>query len=170
MKFSDILIIGIILGVGYTYFFSNTEAPSVNENLITQFDKRDVIKRSEWSEGKVIDGIQIYTASKDYTLANSIWMLGKDEAAVTVLTEGKQPEFEATFIVSQCNQLAMVVTDKEASTVKNDVMTIFKSAFDSDKDKDGVLRASGEISGRHFDVSVRKLGSVSTFSCGIKTA
>ncbi|WP_438436644.1 hypothetical protein [Kluyvera georgiana] len=170
MKFSNILILGVILGGGYTYLFPKDKSPTINEVLIAKFDKSDVVKRSDWEKGSVIDGVQIYSARKDYTVFQSIWSLGKDDAGVTVLTAGKTPKIEAAFALTQCNQLAKTVVDSEAPAITDAVSSVFQNAIASDKDKNGVLRATGDVGGRTYDVSARVIGSVLTFSCGIKTA
>ncbi|UCQ39656.1 hypothetical protein DCF38_08890 [Edwardsiella piscicida] len=142
MKFFDILILGVVLGGGYTYFVSKEKPPTTNQKLITQFDKHDVIKRSDWEKGDLIDGIQVYTVRKDYTVYQSIWSLGKDDAGVIVLTPGRTPAFEAAFALSQCSRLAKAVVNSDASTIADDVSSIFKNAITADKDKNGVLRAT----------------------------
>ena len=153
MKFSDILILGVILGGGYTYFFSQDEPPTINEKLITQFDKHDVIEQHGWKKGKVIDGVQVYSVRKDYTVFQSLWNLGKNEASVIVLTEGKTPKIEAAFALNQCNQLAKAVIDNETSTITDAVFSVFQKALAADKDKEGVLRATGDVGGKLYDVS-----------------
>lgn len=50
MKFSNILILAVILGGGYTYLFPKDKTPTINEKLISQFDKHDVINSSEWGK------------------------------------------------------------------------------------------------------------------------
>lgn len=170
MKFSDILILGIILGGGYTYFFSKNTPPTVNEKLITQFDKHGIIKKNDWEKGKIIEGVQIYTSRKEYTAFQSVWNLGVNEAGVIVLTEGKLPKAEAAIALGQCNQLAKTVTDNETSITTDAVFSVFQKALAADKDKEGVLRATGDVGGKSYDVSARVIGSVLTFSCGIKTA
>ncbi|HGY4723304.1 TPA: hypothetical protein ACNV1G_004553 [Citrobacter amalonaticus] len=169
MKFSDIVIFSVIIVGGYTYF-SKTTAPTANEKLISQFDKHNIVKQNEWTKGNVIDGIQVYTAKKDYTIIYSVWLLGKNEAAVTVLADGKMPESQGVFIISQCNQLVMAVTNRKVTDVKDEVLSILEKAGGADKDKDGVLRASGEIAGKLFRVSIREIDSIPAFTCAIKTA
>ncbi|EPF3479902.1 TPA: hypothetical protein L9R56_003226 [Klebsiella pneumoniae] len=169
MKFSNILILAVILGGGYTYFFSKDKSPTVNEKLISQFDKHDVINSSEWGKGNVIDGVQIYTVRKDYAVFQSIWSLGRGEAGVMVLTEGKEPKIEAAFALSQCNQLASAVIDTKAAATSDAVFSVFQKALSAEKDDKGVLRATGEVGGKSYDVSARVIDSVLTFSCGIKT-
>ncbi|WP_340068555.1 hypothetical protein [Escherichia coli] len=169
MKFSDILILAVILGGGYTYFFSKDKTPTTNEKLISQFDHHDVINRNEWGKGNVIDGVQIYSVRKDYAVSQSVWSLGKNEASVMVLTEGKEPKIEAAFALSQCNQLASAVIDTKTADISDLVFSVFQKALSSEKDTKGVLRATGEVGGKSYDVSARVIGSVLTFSCGIKT-
>ncbi|WP_078000360.1 hypothetical protein [Edwardsiella tarda] len=169
MKFFDILILGVVLGGGYTYFFSKEKPPTTNQKLIAQFDKHDVIKRSEWEKGDLIDGIQVYTVRKDYTVYQSIWSLGKNDADVIVMTSGATPTFDAAFALSQCSQLAKAVVNSDASTIADDVSSIFQNAIAADKDKNGVLRATGNVSGRAYSVSARTIGSALTFTCDIKT-
>ncbi|WBW63657.1 hypothetical protein [Klebsiella electrica] len=169
MKFSNILILAVILGGGYTYFFSKDKNPTVNEKLISQFDKHDVINSSEWGKGNVIDGVQIYSVRKDYSVFQSIWSLGRGEAGVMVLTEGKDPKIEAAFALSQCNQLASAVIDTKTAATSDAVFSVFQKALSAEKDDKGVLRATGEVGGKSYDVSARVINSVLTFSCGIKT-
>ena len=169
MKFSNVLILAIVLGGGYSYFFPKKEPQTINEKLIAQFDKQDVIKRNDWEKGNIIDGVQIFSVRKDYSVFQSVWALGKDEASVMVLTEGKTPKIEAAFALSQCNQLAKSVADSDDSTVHDAVFSIFQNALATDKDKNGILRATGNVDGKSYDISVRTIGSTVTFGCGIRT-
>lgn len=169
MKFSNVIILAVILGGGYSYLFPKNAVPAPNEVLITQFDKHDVVKRSEWRKGNVIDGVQIYSVRKDYAVFQSIWSLGRDEAGVMVLTEGKEPKIEAAFALSQCNQLASAVIDTKNDDTSDAVFSVFQKALSAEKDNKGVLRATGEVSGKSYDVSARVIDSVLTFSCGIKS-
>ncbi|EPG4110212.1 MULTISPECIES: hypothetical protein [Klebsiella/Raoultella group] len=169
MKFSNVIILAVILGGGYSYLFPKNAAPTPNEVLITQFDKHDVVKRSEWRKGNVIDGVQIYSVRKDYAVFQSIWSLGRDEAGVMVLTEGKEPKIEAAFALNQCNQLASAVIDTKTDDTSDAVFSVFQKALSAEKDNKGVLRATGEVGGKSYDVSARVIDSVLTFSCGIKS-
>ncbi|EEI6239537.1 hypothetical protein GUQ72_000727 [Salmonella enterica subsp. enterica] len=168
MKFTDALIIAVILVGGYMYLFPK-DKPTTNESLIAQFDKRDVVKRNDWKKGKVIDGVQVYSARKDYSEFQSVWSLGRNEAGAIVLTEGKAPKVEAAFALSQCNKLASAVTDAEISTITDPVFSVFQAALASKRDAKGILRASGDVGGKSYNVSIRAIGSALTFSCGIKT-
>lgn len=170
MKFSDILILAVILGGGYSYFFSKEKMPTLNEQLITQFDKHDVVGKNQWEKGKVIDGVQVYAVRKDYTVYQSLWNLGVKDAGVIVMSAGEATKIDAAFALSQCNQLAKAVTDNESTTITDAVFSIFQRALAADKDKDGILRSSGNVDGKVYDVSARVIGPALTFTCGIKTA
>ncbi|AFJ48075.1 hypothetical protein [Shimwellia blattae] len=169
MKFSNVIILAVILGGGYSYFFPKNAAPTPNEVLITQFDKYDVVKRSEWRKGNIIDGVQIYSFRKEYPAFQSVWSLGKDEAGVMVLTEGKNLKIEAAFALNQCNQLAGAVLNKDSSHINDAVFSVFQKALGSEMSSANALDASGDVSGRRFDVSARVINSVLTFTCGMQT-
>ncbi|KFB93073.1 hypothetical protein GTGU_04746 [Trabulsiella guamensis ATCC 49490] len=169
MKFINTLILGFIVVVTGKFLYEKENQPSVNERLISQFDKYDIIKRNSWKKDNIVDGVQVYSIRKDYTLFQSLWHLGKDKANVMVLTEGKEVKIDAAFALSQCNQLAIVVTDDDTPTIRDAVFSVFQNALAAGKDEEGVLRASGDVGGKPYSIFVRTIGSVLTFSCSIET-
>lgn len=165
MKFTNILLLSIILGGGYTYFFEKREQPTFNENLITQFDKRDVVKRNEWKKGDVIDGIQAYSARKDYSMLQSVWGLGVKNTSVTAFTTGVMPQVERQAVLEQCVQLAKIVLNSDDDSIVNAVSTIFSAATKAYQEAGKKVRASGDIGLTPFSVQVQNIAPVLTYSC-----
>ncbi|EMR0566578.1 TPA: hypothetical protein ROF92_000069 [Citrobacter freundii] len=167
MKFIGYICFFIVLMWAASSLLGKDKSQTVNEKLITQFEKRDVVKRHEWNKGKVIDGVQVYTARKDYVILQSIWGLGVKEASVIILTTGKTPQVEIPVVLGQCVQLAKVVMDSDAESITDAVSTIFTAAIQTYKKEGKKVEASGDIGSTPFSVTVQDISSVLTYGCGV---
>jgi len=165
MKFTNVLLLSIILGGGYTYFFDKREQPTFNENLITQFDKRDVVKRNEWKKGDVIDGVQAYSARTKYSMLQSVWGLGVKNTSVIIFTTGTMPQTEHQVALKQCIQLAKTVMNSDAESIEDAVTTIFSEATKAYEENGKKVQASGDIGLTPFSVQVQNIAPVLTYSC-----
>jgi hypothetical protein len=61
--------------------------------------------------------------------------LGVDDARVTVLTYGRNPEFEPVLAMGQCENLAIAVFDSDSKPIKDAVSAIFTTAAETYKKK-----------------------------------
>jgi hypothetical protein len=75
MKFIGTLCVLFALGWAFITLTKGNTQPPVNEKLIAQFAKQRLIKKDEWSYGQVVDGVQVYTARKEYPAFDSLWGL-----------------------------------------------------------------------------------------------
>ncbi|KFB97281.1 hypothetical protein GTGU_04648 [Trabulsiella guamensis ATCC 49490] len=167
MKFTDILILSVILVGGYSYFFNKDEPPTVNEKLIAQFEKYKTVRKGDWEKGEVIDSVQVYTAKTDYPAFQSVWLLGVNEASVMVVTSGKYPKIEPSMALGQCKNLAESVMDNRADSIGNAVSTIFTTAVNTFNEEGKKVKASAEIGNTPFSVTVQNIDSALTYSCVI---
>jgi hypothetical protein len=165
MKFSNILLLSIILGGGYTYFFERNEPPPMLKKLIDQFAKQTFLEKNDWSKDKVVDGVQWYTAREKHP--SSIWALSEKKAKVTVLTSEKHSEIEPVQAMAQCENLAVAVFDSDSKQIKEAVSAIFTTAADTYKKEGKKVQATGDIGSLPFRVTVQNIDSVLTFSCDI---
>jgi hypothetical protein len=168
MKFIGTLCVLFALGWAFITLTKGNTQPPVNEKLIAQFAKQRLIKKDEWSYGQVVDGVQVYTARKEYPAFDSLWGLGVDDARVTVLTYGRNPEFEPVLAMGQCENLAIAVFDSDSKPIKDAVSAIFTAA--ETYKKKVKVQATGDIGDLPFRVTVQNIDSVLTFPAILTSA
>ncbi|HEM6672535.1 TPA: hypothetical protein U2I07_002599 [Citrobacter koseri] len=168
MKFIGTLCVIFTIGWAFITLTKNDKPLSVNEKLIAQFANQRLLKKDEWNTGNgVVDGVQVYTARKEYPAFASLWRLGVKDAGVTVLTSGTYPEFEPVLAMGQCKNLAIAVFDSDSKPVNDAVSTIFTTATETYKKEGKKVQATGDIGNLPFRVTVQNIDSVLTFSCDI---
>lgn len=168
MKFIGTLCVIFTFGWAFITLKKSDKPLSVNEKLIAQFANQRMLKKDEWNTGNgVVDGVQVYTARKEYPSFDSLWGLGVNDARVTVLTYGRNVEFEPVLAMGQCENLAVAVFDSDSKQIKDAVSAIFTTATETYKKERKKVQATGDIGNLPFRVTVQKVGSVLTFSCNI---
>ncbi|EPJ5577260.1 hypothetical protein PPD89_001241 [Citrobacter farmeri] len=169
MKFTDALILAVILVGGYHYFFDKDELTG-NEKLISQFDKMGVLKKTDWKKGAVVGGIQGYTATTEDTVVSTVWALGADTVTAMVISSGKDIDGESLAAVNQCVKLVEGVTGKkDPETSLNQIAEIFTKATTNRREDDS-YSASGFASGMELRATIRKIMESVTYSCDLRKA
>ena len=167
MKFIGTLCVLFTLVWAFITLTKGDTQQPVNEKLIAQFAKQRIIKKDEWSDGKVVDGIQVYTARKEYPSFASLWGLGVSDAHVTIPTYGRYPALEPELAMAQCELLAVAVFDSDSKPIKDAVSAIFTTATATYKKEGKKVQATGDIGELPFRVTIQNIDSVLTFSCDI---
>ncbi|HFK9327752.1 TPA: hypothetical protein ACG2V7_000673 [Escherichia coli] len=169
MKFTDALILAVILVGGYHHFFDKDELTG-NEKLISQFDKMGVLKKTEWKKGAIVDGVQVYTATTEDSTVSTVWALGTDAVTAMVFSSGKDIDGESLAAVNQCVKLVEGVTGKKDSENSiNQVAEIFTKAT-ANRREDDSYSASGFTSGMELRATIRKVMESVTYSCDLRKA
>ncbi|SHG65384.1 hypothetical protein SAMN05428958_102541 [Pantoea sesami] len=166
--FRYIFLLSIIAAAGYFFFFGKKDNKGHNEQLIAQFDARNVVKKDEWVKGNIIDGEQIYTAHKDYAVLNSIWTLGVKNPSVIVMLSGKTLALEVPMASGQCNQLAKAVLNTDSNLYNEPVSDLFMKAIEEFTKDEKVGRVTGKVGNEDYTVTVNKVASLPVFSCSFK--
>ncbi|CAI1796307.1 MULTISPECIES: hypothetical protein [Serratia] len=136
----------------------NTILPK-REVLLERFEKFNVVKKSEWKKGTVVDGNPVLTAR----FGGDVYTVNSRTVYAVSFTDSGDAKKDAWHSMEVCANLVSVVTGKNTKAAAKKVADILVEAAN-----DKSLSSADLIEGYWFSTDIRTYDKVNALFCEVK--
>lgn len=159
-----LLITAIVIGVVMTLAKSEEKPPKnttlpQRDVLLERFEKLNIVKKTKWEEGGIVDGKPILTAR----FGGDVYTINSKSVSAVSFSDGESAMVGAQHSLAVCADIVSVATGKDVKTVEKKVTNILAEAS-----KEKSLSAADLISGYWFSTDIRTYGNVNAVFCEVK--